>query len=196
LTRRDDGKLLASNTDYAAALDSVCEAMGVGRDGLAGKRVAVIGAGGVARAIVAGFAHHGATVVVYNRTLERAKQLADEFSTDRAKVVAAPLDKLCDSCCQAFINCTSVGMHPNIDDTPLPEPPENFGEGTVVFDTIYNPIETRLLREAKAAGATTINGVEMFVRQGAAQFTLWTDCPAPTDRFEAIMRERLNKPSD
>jgi 3-dehydroquinate dehydratase/shikimate dehydrogenase len=193
LTLREDGSLLASNTDYAAALDSVCDAIGIQRDGLSGKRVAVIGAGGVARAVVAGFAHHGATIVIYNRTVERAEQLAAEFRTDRSKIVAAPLDKLCQSCAQVFINCTSVGMDPDVDQTPMPDLPKSVREGTIVFDTIYNPVETRLLREARAAGATTINGVDMFVRQGAAQFHQWTGRTPPIQRFETEMLQRLIK---
>ena len=186
LTRRDDGSLYAANTDYAAAIDSVCHALGIERDDLAGRRIAVIGAGGVSRAIVAGFAHHGAEIVVYNRTLERAEQLAAEFG-----VGSAPLDDLAASGCDVYINGTSVGMHPHVDRTPMPVLPKGLGPGKVVFDTIYNPTRTRLLAEAGAAGCTTINGVAMFVRQGAAQFEQWTGRPAPTERFAAIMQQRL-----
>ncbi len=189
----EDGSLDASNTDYAAAIDSVCDRLGVGRDGLAGRRVAVIGAGGVARAIVAGFAEHGATIVVYNRTRQRAQTLADEFAGGGAKVVAAPLENLPKSCCEVFINCTSVGMSPDVDATPMPEHPQCLGEGTVVFDTIYNPVQTRLLREAKAAGAVTISGVDMFVRQGAAQFERWIGQPAPRDALQRVMLEHLSR---
>lgn len=209
LHRLPDGSLEAFNTDYAAALDSVCHALGVERAELAGRRVAVLGAGGVARAVVAGFAAHGATVVVHNRTPERAQALAEQFNQmdldalggDAAhapsglgrggKVVAAPMANLCKSCAEVFINCTSVGMSPDTDATPMPDPPGSLGRGSVVFDTIYNPPRTRLLDEAEAAGATTIGGVEMFVRQGAAQFQRWTGADAPLDVFERIMREKL-----
>ncbi len=216
LTVGDDGTLHASNSDYAAALDAVCNGLGIGRAELAGRRVAVIGAGGAARAIVAGFAAAGATVVVYNRTLERARQLAEAFSaggdgvgdgggpaggggdaagTDVApgKVVAAPLEKLCDCCCQIYINCTPIGMHPDVDKTPIEASaaPRQWGEGTVVFDTIYNPIETRLLREARAADCITIPGTEMFTRQAAAQFQTWTGREAPLEVFEGVMRKRM-----
>jgi len=199
LTVRDDGSLYASNTDYDGALGAVCDGMGVSREGLSDKRVAVIGAGGAARAIVAGFAHCGATVVVYNRTFGKAQQLADEFDGKTGQVVAARLEKLCDSCCHVFINCTPIGMHPNVDATPVPTAPtgkgaiggKGWGEGTVVFDTIYNPIETRLLREARAAGCTTISGTDMFTRQAAGQFKLWTNRDAPIDVFERVLKERL-----
>jgi len=192
LTRRHDGSLYASNTDYAAALRAVCDAMNIKPADLAGRRIGVLGAGGAARAIVAAFAHHGATIVVYNRTVERAQQLAEEFSdTHGAKVVAAPLDNLVKSCCAVYINCTSVGMHPDTDATPAPDPPACWGPDIVVFDTIYNPVRTRLLREAEAAGCRTISGVEMFTRQGAAQFELWTGRDAPRDVFERVMLEHL-----
>jgi len=190
LTRRPDGSLLATNTDCPAALDAVCVSLGVTRDELKGKRVAVIGAGGTARAMVAGFAACGSTIVIHNRTIEKAQTLAAEFNNDDAKVVPAPLDKLCDSCCQIFVNCTSVGMHPNVDATPVPAAP-NWGPDTVVFDTIYNPLETRLLREAKAAGCRTISGIEMFTRQAAMQFTQWTGLDAPIALFHDVVLSHL-----
>lgn len=188
LTVRGDGSLYASNTDYAAALDAVCDGLHIERAELASQRVAVIGAGGAAQAIVAGFAHYGAQVTIYNRTLERAEALAARFAASAGQVAAAPLEALPQADYHVLINCTPVGMHPNVDASPL-EQAAAWGPGlpglpgVVVFDTIYNPAETRLLREAKAAGCQTISGVEMFVRQAAAQFELWTGLPAPLDAF-------------
>jgi shikimate 5-dehydrogenase len=101
------------------------------------------------------------------------------------------MEKLCDSCCHIFINATSVGMHPNVDESPLGERLPEFSSDTLVFDTIYNPIETKLLRQAKAAGAKTVGGVEMFVRQAARQFEAWTAKPAPIDIFRRVVEERL-----
>ena len=95
------------NTDYAAILDTITTALGISREDLADKRVAVIGAGGTGRTAVAALAEYGATVVVYNRTMERAEELAKEFNGRRGKVVAARMEKLCDSCCHIFINTTS-----------------------------------------------------------------------------------------
>ncbi len=191
LVVRDDGTLAISNTDYAAALDAVCHGLSIPRAQLAGKRVAVLGAGGAARAIVAGFAHHGATVVIYNRTFDRASQLADEFNGQGGRVVAARFEKLCDSCCEVIINCTPVGMHPNVNASPM----DDAGMAThqaVVFDTIYNPVQTKLLRNAAAAGCVTIPGVEMFVRQAVGQFELWTQKPAPTELFRQVTLQRLS----
>ncbi|MHB1158556.1 MAG: shikimate dehydrogenase [Phycisphaerales bacterium] len=186
LTVRDDGSLYASNTDYAAALDSVCDAMKLKRDQLRDLRIGVIGAGGAARAVVAGFAHVGAAVTVFNRTPARAEQLATEFSPF---VAAASLDAIADSVCDVLINCTPIGMHPNVDASPVSHWPKQLPG--VVFDTIYNPVETLLLRQAAARGCVTIGGAEMFVRQAAAQFRLWTGLPAPADLFSRILVERL-----
>jgi 3-dehydroquinate dehydratase/shikimate dehydrogenase len=193
LTRLPDGTLYASNTDYGGALDAVCDGLSISREQLKDLRVAVIGAGGAARAIVAGLSHYGATTVVYNRTLEKAQALADQFNNSPAggRVVAAKLEKLCDSCCQVYINCTPIGMHPNIGDTPLPVTPKSWGAGIVVFDTIYNPLETRLLREARLAGCYTIQGTEMFIRQAAAQFKLWTGKEAPINVMRKTLLTRL-----
>lgn len=195
LTVGEDGSLYASNSDYGAALDAVCDGLGIERREIEGLRVAVIGAGGAARAIVAGFAHYGATVVIYNRTLDKAQLLVEHFKSSPGKVVAMPLDKLCDSCCQVYINCTPLGMYPKVDDTPiLPGPGQtqpHWEPGTVVFDTIYNPVYTRLLREARAAGCVTIPGSEMFVRQAATQFRLWTQAQAPMDVFRHVLAQRL-----
>src|SRR5205085_420687 len=140
---------------------------------------------------VAALAHYGATVVVYNRTRERADALAKEFNGHTGQVVSARMEKLCDSCCHIFINTTSVGMYPKIDESPLGDQPVKFTPDTLVFDTIYNPLKTKLLQHAESAGAKTIGGVEMFVRQAAAQFQSWTNHPAPTDIMRDVIITRL-----
>ena len=99
------------------------------------------------------------------------------------------MEKLCDSCCHIYINTTSVGMHPNTDASPLGDAPPKFTPDTLVFDTIYNPLETKLLRDAKTAGAKTVGGIEMFVRQAAGQFETWTGKPGPA-RYHAP-RDRI-----
>jgi 3-dehydroquinate dehydratase/shikimate dehydrogenase len=181
------------STDYSAILDSITSALNIERENLANYRVAVIGAGGTGRTAVAALAHYGATVVVYNRTKERADALAREFDGRVGKVVAARMEKLCDSCCHIYINTTSVGMHPNEDATPFGDSPPEFSADNLVFDTIYNPMETRLLREARGRGARTISGVEMFVRQAAGQFEAWTGRPAPTDLMRGVVEGRLHR---
>ncbi len=184
-------RLRGFNTDYAAILDSITSKMGIRREQLGEYRVAVIGAGGTGRTAVAALAHYGATVVVYNRTMERAEALAKEFNGRTGKVVAARMEKLCDSCCHVFINCTSMGMWPKVDESPVGDQVLKFGAETVVFDTIYNPMKTRFLREAEGAGAKVISGVEMFVRQAVGQFEGWTGEIAPVEVMRGVVEMRL-----
>jgi shikimate dehydrogenase len=200
IERRQTGSAIASgqvntlrgfSTDYAAILDSITAALKITREELKNYRVAVIGAGGTGRTAVAALAHYGATVVVYNRTRGRADALALEFNGRTGKVVAADVAKLCDSCCQVYVNTTSVGMHPRADASPLDGHDLKLTPDHLVFDTIYNPIETKLLRQARAAGAKTVSGVEMFVRQAAGQFEAWTQKPAPTDLMRQVVEARL-----
>ncbi len=184
------GNLSGKNTDYAAILDSITESLGIGRDQLKNLRVAVLGAGGTGRAAVAALAHYGAKVIVSNRTADRAKLLADEF-----KESAMSLDDLCRDNFDVFINTTSVGMYPKIDENPLSDRKPPFSAKTLVFDTIYNPMKTRLLAQAEASGAKTIGGVEMFVRQAAAQFETWTGKPAPREIMRRVIIARLTPSS-
>jgi 3-dehydroquinate dehydratase/shikimate dehydrogenase len=179
------------NTDDAAILDSITDKLGITREDLANYRVAVIGAGGTGRTAVAALAHYGATVVVYNRTQDRAEALAAEFNGRSGKVVAAPMEKLCASCCRVYVNTTSVGMHPDVDASPFGDEVPELGGDTVVFDTVYNPPKTKLLRQAEAAGAKTIGGIEMFVRQAAAQFQAWTGLTPPVDVMRRVVDQRL-----
>lgn len=181
ITVSPGGELRGDNTDYAAALDALCGAMGIAREALAGRTAAVLGAGGAARAIVAALRHYQADVTIYNRTVSRAEALAGEFGAK-----AAGLDALNRVEGEIIINCTPVGMHPKVDASPL----ENIPPGVkAAFDTIYNPIETKLLRQARAAGAVALSGLEMFLLQGVKQFEIWTGKQAPRD----VMRETVVK---
>jgi 3-dehydroquinate dehydratase/shikimate dehydrogenase len=175
-----DDVLKAYNTDYSAALDSITSGLGITRAGLKELPVAIIGAGGVARAIVAGMRDAGAKIKIYNRTVERAQRLAAEFNCE-----FAPLDDLPNLDAKLVINCTSIGMHPNTDQTPLPE--EYLKKDMVVFDTVYNPAQTLLLKQAKKKRAKTIDGLSMFINQALAQFKLFTD----QDANPELMRKTI-----
>jgi shikimate dehydrogenase len=146
--------------------------MGIKRKQLHSKTVAVIGAGGAARAIIAGLVDVGAKVTIYNRTVSKAHSLASEFGCH-----SAGLEDIEKMDAQIVINCTSIGMSPNTDASPLPA--KCFRKDMIVFDTVYNPLETLLLKQAKQAGVKTANGAEMFINQAAEQFKLFThkDCP-------------------
>ena len=161
-----DGLLKAYNTDYAGALDAIATTLGA-KVGLKNMPAAVIGAGGVARAIVAGLCDAGAKITIYNRTAKKGEKLAAEFGC-----CAAPLDELRNLEAKLLINCTSVGMYPDVNATPIPK--QYIKKGMVVFDTVYNPPETLLLKQAKEIGAKTISGMEMFINQACGQFKLFT----------------------
>jgi len=176
--------LAAYNTDYAGALDAITAGMGIERQDLRDVPVAVVGAGGVSRAVVAGLSDAGARIKIYNRTLERAELLAADFDCE-----FAPLDHLRNLDARLVVNCTSIGMHPHVDATPVPA--EVLKPDMAVFDTVYNPAETLLLKQARAAGAKTIDGIAMFVNQAAAQFKLFTNQPANTNLMRTVVLDSL-----
>jgi shikimate dehydrogenase len=197
VVRRPGGSapvLSGKNTDYAAILDSITAELEIGRDGLGDLHVAVLGAGGTSRAAVAALAHYGATILLANRTHDRAQALADEFNNRRGSVSAVSFDELCRGDWDVFINTTSVGMFPNVDETPFWDRRPPFSAKTIVFDTVYNPMQTRLLTQGQSLGARTISGVEMFVRQAAAQFETWTGLPAPEAVMRRVIADRLGTP--
>ncbi|HOW70302.1 MAG TPA: shikimate dehydrogenase [Phycisphaerae bacterium] len=186
-TRPDgsDARVSASNTDYRGAMDALMAGLAGGGD-LGDAAVVVLGAGGASRAIVAGLRDAGCRVTICNRTADKARALADEFQAtarpwnDRGRLEA-----------DVVVNCTSIGMWPKVDESPLPGGPR-LGK-MVVFDTIYNPIETQLLRDARERGCRTIDGVAMFVNQAAAQFQIWTGIPAPTATIRLHLVQRLGR---
>lgn len=179
----------ALNTDYAAILESVAAVTGHVLLGFGELRVAVVGAGGAARAAVAAFASSGAQVSIFNRTPERGTALANDFGAK-----SESMDSLAAMKFDILINCTPLGMWPNnLDFSPLSDNHPALAPGVVVFDTVYNPIETKLLKQAKAAGCICIPGTEMFVRQAAAQFSAWTGKDAPLEVFRRILAEKLGK---
>ena len=171
------------NTDYGGAIDALVNAMSITRVDLKGRSVAVLGAGGAGRAIVAALVHYGAEVVIYNRTLKKAEKLAEEFNS-----CAAPLSDAPTSEAEILINCTSIGMHPKVDDCPLETIPAGV---IVVFDTVYNPLQTRLLRLAEASGVLTVTGLEMFLNQAVAQFKIWTSQKAHRDVMREVVINKL-----
>ncbi|MHC4216295.1 MAG: shikimate dehydrogenase [Planctomycetota bacterium] len=179
-----DAKVSAYNTDYAGALDAIATALNIKRIDLKNTSVAVIGAGGVSRAIVAGLRDVDAKVTIYNRTIERAEKLAGEFDCD-----FGPLAELENIKTKLVINCTSIGMHPKVDATPLPK--HCITGDMAIFDTVYNPLETLLLKNAKEAGAKTIDGMTMFVNQALAQFKHFTGTNASAERMRKIMSSSL-----
>lgn len=160
------GRLRASNTDAHAAVAQLTAALG-GEEKLSGRTVLLLGAGGAARAVGWGLVRAGVKLVVANRTLERGRKLAEELGAG-----FRPLDGLEGLRYDAVVNATSVGMSPGTASSPLPA--KLIRPGSVVFDTVYNPLETRLLRESKKRGARPVDGLGMFVEQAAKQIEMWT----------------------
>ena len=167
-----DGRLLGSNTDAfgaVAALQEVTE--------IKGKHVAVIGAGGAARAVGFGVRSEGAQVT---QAEALARRLDGEF---------VALNSFDGSGIEILINTTPVGMSPHSDAMPVSA--KALAPEMVVMDAVYNPLRTRLLQEAGRVGCATVDGAAMFVHQGARQFTLWTGKPAPLTEMRAAVVDAL-----
>ncbi|MEE8170788.1 MAG: type I 3-dehydroquinate dehydratase [Phycisphaerae bacterium] len=180
------GELSAANTDMKAVVDSLCTGMNVSAADLKDLRVHVLGAGGVARAMVAGLSAAGARVVVFNRSADRGEALATEFGCAHAA-----WDDRTRNAPDLLINATTLGQSPRTRDTPIPA--EALDAKTVVFDAIYHPRPTRLLAEARERGCRTIDGLEMFLLQAAAQWRLWFDREPPAGVMREAVLRRFQK---
>jgi 3-dehydroquinate dehydratase/shikimate dehydrogenase len=179
VVRGQDGKLYGFNTDVAGIVVPLEQRMN-----LNGKRVLVMGAGGAARAAVFGLKSRNAEVFVSNRTPERAQALARQ-----AKAKYLKRADLAKSSFDVIINATSVGMN-DPKHSPLEDKELN---AQYVFDLIYVPAETKLLKMAKAKGLQTIAGLEMFVQQGARQFEIWTGKPSPIAEMGYVVSKALER---
>ncbi len=162
-------ELHGDNTDVIGAMKPLEELLDV-----KGARAAIIGAGGAARAICYGLQQRGASVTIYARDVRKAQTLADEFNANAAAISDFHGDA------DIVIHCTPVGMQGhNQDASPINA--DNLQNVRLVYDLIYNPQETQLLKEAKAAGCQTLGGMAMLLGQAAEQFRLWTGEEAPLD---------------
>jgi 3-dehydroquinate dehydratase/shikimate dehydrogenase len=186
VVRAQDGKLYGFNTDASGIVRPLERRLNT----LEGARILVLGAGGAARAAVFGLKERGSEVYILNRSTAPAKKLAHRAHARIMK--RADLKKLA---FDVIINATPVGMG-NTRDSPLHE---NEINARYVFDMVYDPAETRLLKLAKERGAQVIPGIEMFVHQAARQFEIWTGKPAPWDEMLRVvllaLQERANRAS-
>jgi 3-dehydroquinate dehydratase/shikimate dehydrogenase len=179
-----DGKIVGFNTDVDGVIRPLER-----RLKLKGARIAVLGAGGAARAAVFGLVDQGAEVFIVNRTYENAVALAKE-----SKAKALRRERFADSHFDVLINSTPCGMAGN--KQALPPPFENGAKelnSSLVFDMVYNPMETPLLKLAKERGIPVITGLEMFVQQGARQFEIWTGKPAPEAEMMRVVELELRR---
>ena len=182
-----NGKLKGYNTDWLGVVEPL-EKFGT----LKGKKAAVVGAGGAAHAMVFGLLKKGASVTIFNRTFEKAWNLIKILKIKNGRSVSlvschdlSHIEGVSD--CDIILNATNLGMGENVNKTPVPK--EFIQKHQIVFDAVYVPYETRLLKEAKEKGAKIIHGTEMLLHQGFAQFELYTGKKAPED----IMRKVLHK---
>lgn len=180
----EERTLIGYNTDYPAfneALDMVFPNYEKGQS-LWGKRALVLGAGGVSKAILYALRRREAEAMICARTFDRAAALAERFKCrpvqwfERMKVEP-----------DIIINATPIGMHPNVDETPYDR--SHLQRGMIVFDTVYNPEQTLLIKHAREQGCRVITGVDMFVRQAALQFEHLTNLTVP----EEVMRAELKR---
>ncbi|MBI9018497.1 MAG: type I 3-dehydroquinate dehydratase [Phycisphaerae bacterium] len=161
------GKPTGYNTDCSGALSAIYETMNIAKSDLANMPVAIIGAGGVSRALVAGLTDAAADITIYNRTLAKAEELAATFNCKSASI--SEINKLK---ARLVINCTSIGMEPDYLSSPVPA--DVLRPDMIVFDTVYTPEMTQLLKDAQAAGAAIVKGTKMFQHQAADQRNLFT----------------------
>ncbi|KAK7258766.1 hypothetical protein RIF29_24351 [Crotalaria pallida] len=188
IRRPKDGKLVGYNTDCEASITAIEDALiehgcndGGASSSLAGRLFVLIGAGGAGKALAFGARSRGARVVIFDIDFDKAKSLACAVCGE-----AQPYKDLINFKPEKgaiLANATPIGMHPNTDRISVAE--ATLSDYRLVFDAVYTPRRTRLLKEAEAAGAKTVSGVEMFLRQAAAQFNLFTGLEAP----EEFMRE-------
>ena len=184
-----EGRLIGYNTDGIGALKALKE------NGITpkGKKLLLLGAGGAGKAIAFHAAQEAEELVILNRTPQKAKKLAEAlrkesnkkingnaFSTEIMKQELRDADIL--------VNATSVGMHPDVNQSLVS--PSLLKPDLCVMDIIYNPLETKLAKDAKAVGAKVVPGIEMLAYQGAASFEIWTNHPAPV---KVMKQTALNK---
>lgn len=174
-----EGWLKGYNTDWLGANRALEDAMN-----LAGATVLLLGAGGSARAIGFGLLEAGAEVIIASRTPEPGQVLAKQLACPWH-----PLADIAELAAEAVVNATSVGMGTMRDMSLVPQ--AKIGSFPVVMDIVYAPLQTRLLKEAEEAGCRTINGLQMLLYQGAAQFELWTGQEAPVAVMAAELKNAL-----
>jgi shikimate dehydrogenase len=190
-----EGRLMGFNTDAEGFVTSLFQDA---EYRLRNRKVVVLGAGGVARAVVFALLNEEVTsVTVFNRSTERGRLLVRSFtrSAGRIPLASPPWADLAGSValrdCDLLVNCTSMGMKFSGAEAESPLAAGDIAKDVLVYDLVYNPQETPLLREARKAGADTLGGLSMLVHQGAASFELWTGKTAPVDIMMSKAREAL-----
>ena len=186
-----DGYLTGHNTDGLGFLRALQDEGGFVPEG---SRVLILGAGGAARGVVLALSRAKvSTLIIANRTLERAQRLAELAHSSDSKGIAIPLvgrDLIgAARAADLIVNCTTIGMSHGPDEAGSPLPAASITSTVLVNDLVYNPLETPLLKAAAQVGAKCLGGILMLVYQGAASFEMWTGRDAPL----AVMLEAATK---
>ncbi|MEK6949104.1 MAG: shikimate dehydrogenase [Nanoarchaeota archaeon] len=179
----NSGKIIGSNSDCYGAMEALKE-----KTSLKNKRVLVIGAGGGARAIIYGLKKENAAVTLTNRTLDKAKSLANEFNIKYGKI--ENMKELIKNS-EIIINTTSVGMKPGPDESIIKE--EDLAENKIVMDIVYKPIETKMIKMARKAKCVAITGDRMLAYQALEPFKMWTGQDADFELMENALLEQIRK---
>ncbi|HDQ05544.1 MAG TPA: shikimate dehydrogenase [Candidatus Bathyarchaeota archaeon] len=186
----EQGKLVGYNTDGKGAMIALQES-GIYPEE---KKMLLLGAGGAAKAIAFQAAQEAEELVILNRTPEKAEQLAEllrkKFGNKvKGRALSAEILKKELKTADILVNATPVGMHPHVNTSPIPS--DLLRRDLCVMDIVYNPLETKLVEDAKAVGAKVVWGLDMLLYQGAVSFEIWTNCPAPVDVMKKAALSKL-----
>ncbi|MCL4437126.1 MAG: shikimate dehydrogenase [Thaumarchaeota archaeon] len=187
----ENGRLLGTNTDVEGFIRPLLER----ERSLNDRRVIILGAGGAARACIAGLIQERCTdLVILNRSVDRAEHMVSDmqrkftFNAEVAKLDEASLKKKIGSR-NLIVNTTPIGMYPNLGESPVPR--NLIQKDQIIYDIVYKPVKTKLIRYAEDAGATVVYGYEMLVEQAAKAFSLWTGSESPKNSMKRIVLQRL-----
>jgi shikimate dehydrogenase len=182
-----ENKLIGHNTDAQGFLTDLNRFIDKRQPQIANRKSAIIlGAGGSARAVVYALVNDGWNVTLAARRIEQAKQLADSFMHHELHIMTFTDLRL--STFDLIVNTTSVGMTPNVDQSPLPEN-SSLSQHTMIYDLVYNPLETKLVKDARAQGLSATTGLGMLIEQAALAFEIWTGRNPPRNILYASVVE-------
>lgn len=174
-------KLCGTNTDYYGAIRALEEKVDLDK-----KKIVIFGAGGASHAIVYGLKNKNVTLTILDRTIEKAQSLACQYKTEYAIASTHSITKY-----DIIINTTPLGMYPDTDSSVLEA--KDLAPTQIVYDIVYNPLNTKLIQEARKAGCQTITGEKMFLYQGIKQFEIWTNQKAPIEAMHKALMQKLCK---
>ena len=194
-----DGDLEASNTDCLGAVQGLIDGMGIHRQDLKSKKVALLGAGGAARAVAVGLLDSGALITVFNRDEANAQEMCRQLNAVKQDggegvIESGALKDLVEGAFDILVNCTTVGMTGGA--APEESPLTAMGVSSdvittdlTVYDIIYSPLETKLMEDAKARGAQVIGGLGMFLGQAVGQYEAWVGASASKDAYKRAWQQ-------